>query len=478
MKILLAKIGLGSSLRSYLLPATLMALPALIARADTPFTSTSYLYQVPIPGILVTNSIGQVQLKGNVHLLAVQGSDLRATGRLQGNMDLAYQADGTSLGVGPAYFELGTWQDQTNFTATGGLWVMNWRGEMLADNSSQITMSGYGLGGNIDGLRMEATVTRGPGPYPATDIPYVTSGVIKPAPVTVTNTISLANARSWPDIPLGPQGSLTVTNGQMTISAAWPGIRTVNLGDNSVWADPWRAWSVTSGHTLEARVKLVRLNQISASACLALYYNFGLGYIFVKSRDYVSLLKQNGGFAVFACKNVATSNTNVVMLLALTPSGQNVNLTARVLNGDSGEVLCELVAQDTPGSDPSLTAGQYQALTGNSVGGIVRDPAGPPWTSGVSPVLLLDQYTDGTLPAAEATFEDFGWRIYDIPPVGISRAVQITIPCAAGVSYSLESAPTLNGPWLPVNLQTPPGIQSFTVPAARASEFFRPQLAP
>lgn len=421
------------------LPAMLLMLAHPAVGADTIITSTSYLYQVPVPGVLVTNALGQVQLKGNVHLLAVQGSDPRATGRLQGNMDLAYQADGTSLGTGPAYLEVGAWQNQTNFTPMTGVWVLNWRGRMLADNSSQITMSGYGQGGNIDGLRMETTVTRAAGPYPDPAIPYLASGVIKAPPVTITNKISFENVTNWTYLDLGTNGSLSVSGRQIT----------VGTGGDAPYLGPNLPWSIVPGQTLEARVKLVALNGVSAGAMLALYHDFGQGYILFKDSGSVVLLKQMGGsYPQLASKEALTSNTNVVLTLAVSRSGEDVNLTARVLDGVSGEVLEELVA---------------------------LDPVG--WNSGVAPVLMLQTSSTPTPPPAEATFEDFELRTYDIPPVGICRAVQITVPCASGSSYTLESAPMPEGPWLPLNNPSSPGVQTFTTPAVKGAEFFRPQLA-
>jgi hypothetical protein len=176
---------------------------------------------------------------------------------------------------------------------------------------------------------------------------------------------------------------------------------------------------------------------------------------------------------------MATRKTNEVLVLALTPSGNNVIFTGRVLDRDNGDaVLKEISVLDTPASDASLTAAQVTSITGIDVLGIGPDPAGAPWTTGTAPVLHVFQHTDGTLPPAEVTFAHFELRNYEIPPIGISRAVQITVPCPAGVSYWLESAPTLQGPWLPANTQIPPGMQQFTAPSSKQAEFFRALLAP
>jgi hypothetical protein len=118
---------------------------------------------------------------------------------------------------------------------------------------------------------------------------------------------------------------------------------------------------------------------------------------------------------------VAARKTNEVLLLVLTPSGNNVVFTGRVLDRDNAEaVIYETSVLDTPASDESLTAAQ----------------------------------------------------------IGISRAVQVGWVCPAGISYGIESAPTLQGPWLPVNPQVPPGMQQLAVPSSKSAEFFRLQLAP
>jgi hypothetical protein len=472
-------LGRGSSFGSLqlLLPATVMALTALAAQADTSFTATGYVYQVPIPGIWVTNPLSQVQMKGNVHVVAMQGSDPRITGRLQAGLDLAWQTNGTALGGGLAYFEVGTWQNQTTFTPGGGLWVLNCRGVVQADNSDQLTITGYGVGGAIDGLRTEATATRAARGLFDTNIPYLVSGVIKPAPVILTNAIGPAGATSW--LVSGSPGYVTVAQNQVTVHLSSPVVSS-NFEANMLTVGPMLDWSVAQGHTLETRVKLVQLEDLSASAGISVWKDWGLGYGLFKARDYVVLGKYHApNMTIFRCQKVVTSNTNVVLILALTPTGQDANLTGRVVDGDNGELLCELAARDTAGSDPSLTADQFEQITGMKLGIISPDPAGPPWTSGIIPALMLQQcFTASALPAAKAIFENFELRTYDIPPVAISRAVRVTVPCPAGVSYFLESALDLNGPWLPVNTETLPGIQTFTVPATERMEFLRPQLAP
>jgi hypothetical protein len=237
---------------------------------------------------------------------------------------------------------------------------------------------------------------------------------------------------------------------------------------------------VTAGHTLEARVDVVRASDASVNSVIALYHEGGRCYLLERGPDHIALGKQNwSGLSFLTAAPAAARKTNEVLVLALTPSGNNVIVTGRVLDRDNSEALiCETSVLDTPGSDSSLTAAQVAGITGMDLLGVVPDPALAPWTFGTSPVLLMVQHTDGTLPPAEVTFAHFELRTCDIPQVGISRAVQVTLPCPAGTSYSLESAPTLQGPWLPVNFQVPPGMQQFTLPSSKQAEFFRLQLAP
>jgi len=231
----------------------LAALPLVAADPPT-ITGTGYLVGVPVPGILCTNAAGQVSLKGNVHAVRVQADDPRATGRLQASMDMAYQADGTGLFGGAAQQEVGTWDvtDPANpkFTPTGGVWDMIYRGVAQADGSDVITLTGYGVGGGIDGLRLEQTMTKGPGVPFDPAIPYQGTGTIKPAPVTTTAVIDSFDDSSPPSWGRGAGAGtidLIQANGELTIRGDWPGIPTVDQGQTTAWASPDRAWAVNQG---------------------------------------------------------------------------------------------------------------------------------------------------------------------------------------------------------------------------------------
>ena len=171
--------GLGAPLTVTLL------LAAGAARAQTPYTGAGWIIGVPVPGIWCTNAQAQVGMRGNAHLVRVQCSDPRVTGRRTVFVNGAARADGSALIYGAAYQEVGTWDATgTNFTATGGMWETSHRGTMGADGSLNLHVVGYGWGGAIDGLRVDETLTRAPGPILDPTIPYNYTGTLKPPPLS------------------------------------------------------------------------------------------------------------------------------------------------------------------------------------------------------------------------------------------------------------------------------------------------------
>ena len=177
---------LGVSITSTLL--LLAALP--MAAADTPYSATGWVIGVPVPGIWCTNTLGQVGFRGNAHLARVVSTDARLTGRRTIFVDGAAQADGSSIIYGPVYHEVGTWDGTgTNFTATGGVWELSYRGTMAADGSLQLHLVGSGWGGTIDGLRLDETLTRTNGPTLDPAIPYLYVGTVKPPPVNTSEVL-------------------------------------------------------------------------------------------------------------------------------------------------------------------------------------------------------------------------------------------------------------------------------------------------
>ena len=178
---------LGSGPPAAALALLLTALP-VTAQTDTPYTATGWLTGVPVPGVRFTNALGQVGLRGNAHTLRVQSTDARLTGQRLAFADGAYQADGTALVWGAAYQEVGTYDATTNFTATGGLWEMTYRGTMPVDNSLQLHIVGRGSGGSIEGWRFDEDLTKAAGPpWIRPSLPY--TGTIKPPPLNTSEVV-------------------------------------------------------------------------------------------------------------------------------------------------------------------------------------------------------------------------------------------------------------------------------------------------
>ena len=219
---------------------------------------------------------------------------------------------------------------------------------------------------------------------------------------------------------------------------------------------------------------LVKLEGEGAGAVLALYHASGVGYWLVQATDYVAIGKQNGGQVFLSAEQIVIPDSNVVMTLGITPSGSSVLLTARILDrGSASTVLYEHTILDTTGSDRSLTASEVKTATGMTLVGVRNDPSSASWTSGDSPWLGVFPYTDGSLPAAKVTFDNFELRTYAVPQVAMERTVRLTWPESATADYGVEYSPTAQGPWLPLNNPTWPGLKQLTVPASSAMQFFR-----
>lgn len=240
-----------------------------------------------------------------------------------------------------------------------------------------------------------------------------------------------------------------------------------------------QAWVASAGRTLETRVNVVSLEGPKAGVVVAWYHDVGQGYWVVKGEDYVAIGKQYSTQIFLSAEAVKTPNQNVVVTLSLTPSGPNVQITARVLDGSpAGTVLYEHSVIDTPSSDPSLSAQQVLAAVGLKLQQLLPDPKTPPWTTGTTPMLGVFQFTDGTLPAAQATFDDYQIRSYGMPQVAVERTVRLAWPESDAMTYGVESAPTAQGPWLPVVSNPCPGFQQLTLPATHDMQFFRVRTMP
>jgi hypothetical protein len=230
---------------------------------------------------------------------------------------------------------------------------------------------------------------------------------------------------------------------------------------------------------VELRADLMALNQASDSAVLGINVGPGQGYVLMKSHGWFALCKANQTTMAALCGDkVATPDTGVVMSLALTDAGQNLLLTARVFDKtDPTKLLYERAYLDTPASDEVLSSQGIADLVGASLSGFGADP-GAAWKTGQRVWLGVWQNTDGTKPAAEAAFDNLELRTYEVPQVGIERAVRLTWPAPAGVNWAVEAAPTVQGPWLPVQDLGMPGLQKLTVPLSNPAQFFRLQQAP
>jgi hypothetical protein len=467
----------ASQLAAWLALLSIASPPAVAAQVS--YTGTGYLVAVPVPGVLCTNSAGQVAIKGNVHILRVETTDPRMTGRLQAAMDLAYQADGTTTFSGPAAQEVGSWDlaDPLNprFIPTGGVWDLQYRGISQPDQSSQVTFTGYGIGGAIEGLRVTQTVVRGPGVVFDPAIPYTGSGVISTRAVdtrVVIDNFDNAPAPYWSAGAGAGQVAVMEREGKFTIRGSWP-IATRIVEDTTAWCGPSFTWSVGAGRTLETRVDLVELAGPGAGAVLALFHDSAIGYWVLKSSDYVVMGKMTEGQAFLSAEPVLTPNTNVILTLGITPSGTNVLFTARILDrGSAGKVLYEHTLLDTPLSDRSLTAAEVQAATGMALQ-VRTDPREACWTRGTWTWLGVYQYTDGKLSPAEATFDNFEVRTYAVPQVAVERAVRLSWPESTVGRFGVECAPTALGPFVPLHHPVWPGIRQWTVPASGDMQYFR-----
>jgi len=158
----------------------------------------------------------------------------------------------------------------------------------------------------------------------------------------------------------------------------------------------------------------------------------------------------------FFHETVLIKNTNVVLALAVTRVNPNVILTARVLDKENNNaVLYERSVVDTPSVDRTLTQAEMEAASGMHMD--AGTDVGPPITSGSEVFLDLFQYTDGTKPAAEVTYDNLErwtsiflvWR----PEIAIqllsnsSPKVNLTLSAAPNSSWAFERAPELTGPW-------------------------------
>jgi hypothetical protein len=451
-----------------------------VATADTSFTAIGWPNALLSPGITATNALGQVFVRGNVHAARVQASDARFTGQVLIITDGAYNPDGTANVQGPSYLQVGSWDDAgTNFTPTAGLWIMTWHGVMQPDNSLQLSLAGYGSGGSIEGLRLEATLTRAAAASPVDPtVPYQYSGTIKAPAINTTQMLDDFNlpftGSTW------GRGTCSSAGGQFRAVGQFP-IPTTSVLDSYVFGGRRSFRSVPDGQTLEWRADLVQLDDNATNtAILTVGSDTGAGYAFHNGRDFAYLLKWSSSFgmSILWCDRPALPlpNTNVIVSVALTRRQTDLIITTRVLDkANPGIVLFQHAVVDTPASDPTLTTAQFQALTGIRFLDLVPDATEAPPASVIA-ALGVFQNTDGQQPVPTAIWDNLELRTTEVPAMGIQPAVQLTWPDVG--NYAVEAAPTVNGPWLPVQNSVIPGCQQMTVPQSGPMQFFRLQQAP
>ena len=302
-------------------------------------------------------------------------------------------------------------------------------------------------------MRVDLTATKGPGASFDPSVPYVSSGTIKPAPVN--SSVVLAD---FNDGILKPQwvpwssGTIypTEANGQLKVRGVW------NRPVNNVVLDHagmyWvENWSVPEGQTVEWRAEVLGMNQDAG------YVGLGAGtsqtrfYQLQLASDSVSLYRwtATGGNVLLFSDPAIVRQTNIVLCFALTRHQSQAVVTIRVEDRTApGTVLYEKNYLDVS-----------PFLSGNNA------------VLGVAPNWEL-QASD-----ASASFDNFGRRAYEVPPVGIERTVRLSWP-STGMNFAVEAAPTVQGPWLPVQDPVLPGLEQKAVPANDLMMFFRLQQAP
>lgn len=467
----------GLALETSTFAGLLLTTLTISAAGNGPYTATGWITEVAVPGIWHTNVLGQVLVRGNAHLVRVESSDLRVTGRRLVMVDGAAQTNGSVLLYGNCYQQVGTWDPAgTNFTPSAGLWEISYRGVMQADNSLQLHLVGSGSGGSIDGLCFEEDLTRAAcSAFLSLTCSYQHTGTLKPVSSSASEIIPFES-----DWQTSGGGTFEVNNGQL-IAIGHPS-RTETIMDSYYFGWPSRTWTVPEGMTLEWRTKLASLDENATNLAIVGVGTFDGMYGFHKGRDFSYLWKwlpsHGNGVNLLACNRQTVRNTNVILALALTRAPPNLWISARVLDqSDTNKVLAQCSAVDTPDADPVLTAEEFTRLTGVHLRELIPDVPGSPlelfWAA-----MGVFQYTDGNQPAPQAVFDQLEVRTSEIPPVNIETAVRLSWPRSTTINYAVEAAGTLEGPWLPLGELDRPGVEQRTVPASEATRFFRLRQAP
>ncbi|MHC1764791.1 MAG: hypothetical protein AB9869_10895 [Verrucomicrobiia bacterium] len=459
-----------------LLACALLSPIAALAQT-TPFTATGWVNGLPTPGLICTNAGGQVLLRGTVHTWGVAGPDARITGQVLNIGEAGYNIDGTANTQGAAYLQVGTWDsERTNFTPTAGMWDLAWRGVLQTNNSFLATFVGYGCGGDIDGLRLDGTLTRGSAAGPVDPaVPYTVTGTITPPPVSATlfqDEFTTA-AQDW---TIWGVGAFVTANEQLVAQTDG------TAGDMHLLRCPALEWSLADGQTVECQADLAGITSEGVnSARLWVGDDDTAGYELDLGPGSADLLKwdMHQGMrltCLWATNNLPWQRTNVVLSLALTRDQANLILTARVFDkANPGRMLLEHTFTDTPEEDAALTQAQFAALTGELVLPVYPD-RGAPLLAGTVGGVGLYQPNGGS--PVTAVWDNFVLCVHDVPPITIARAVQISWPASASANYTVEGSPTIQGPWLPCSVNRPQGLLQLALPASDGYKFYRLRQAP
>lgn len=461
-----------------------LAMPDIRAAASvTSYTSTGYCIGVPYPGDTLAFATNNVHVRNMLSLLRIQSSEARLTGRRTVVSHGYYHPDGSGTIYGTWTGEVGTWDltDAANpkFTATAGLWDGSWQGSMQADFSYQVKIVARGTGGAVDGLELVESVTRGSGALDDPAIPVNYAGTVGPVGalnVQVIDDFDDGNVSNWSLNPGAGTGQLIPANEQLTVRGDWRGIKTITEFDTGASANLLRSWQVQDGQTIELRVDVVALSDTARHANLWFWdASAQRGYAVLLLKDAFTFYKLGGGRrAVLPGDFVALKTTRVVLAFALTAAGENLILTGRVFDKDNqNALLYQSSFVDTPAADPVMSNAEIKEKLGIDIS-FDPDGAGRPPMSGTTLAVGLFQNTDGTLELAEATFDNLELRTYDVPLLAIDKAVCVHWPASA-FPLTVEGAPAVQGPWLPVlqPVLESASVKQVVVPDSEAMRFFR-----
>jgi hypothetical protein len=463
--------------------ALFVVLGTTMARAadgTASYTASGYTIRLPYPGDTLAFAADNVQVRNLLSLLRVQSNDERLTGRRTVLMNGLSLPDGSQTIHGTWNGEVGAWNltdpQNPSFSATAGFWDGTWAGRLQPDGSYQIQVVGRGAGGAIAGLEIVETATRGPGAIGDPDVAVVYRGVVGPAGALnaqVLDNFDDNKVTAWNSFSQdGGMVKLLETNGQFTVNW-WTASQ---LGWHYAASSRYRTWNIEPGKTLEWRVELVSLGQHANASGLEIKQDDGHAYFFIKGHDFLMIFKWLvPDVIVFACERTTLPSTDILLSGAMTRTGSGLILTARLLDkANPNLVRQEISVIDTPLRDASLNTAQVETLTGMHLD-CPRDGIGAPYLYGDRYFLAVSQYTaDTAWPVVEATFDNLELWTHDIPILTIDRAVRLRWPASA-FPFTVEAAPGVNGPWLPVlePVFESDGMKHLGVPSSDPIKLFR-----